>query len=751
MSSQQPSPRGVTNAWRTFLGLFGAWTLLAAGFLGLLVYSSSREDRSIALNRAMDSYRKDLVYRRWAAERGGVYVPADGRTPPNPFLKNHRERDVTTTTGRQLTLVNPAYLTRMVHEMSDEKAGHSSHITSLNPIRPENAADPWERKVLQLFERGSRDYSEVLQESGRPVLRYMGAFLVEPGCLGCHAEQGYKVGDVRGGISVTVPIGPGAAPAGLTYRRVTLLILLVFWALGGLGILLWVRKLASTRRRQLGMIQDLEQSSLRFRLLFESSPAPMLINRSGSLLLANPAAARLLEAERPEDLVGREVLDIVHPDFRSAVAERLQLAAQGGQPPPAIQEIFLTLRGNPVWVEVQTVPIELQGGRATLVFAQDLSQQRQDESERRKLETEVQHAQRLDSLGSLAGGIAHDMNNVLAAVLGMSTLLQLKHAEDPPLVKSLETIENAATRGRDLVKGLTDFARKGLHEPAVMDLNVLVRKELDLLIRTSRQRFVFEVQLADGLPPIMGEATTLGSAFMNLCVNAFDAMPRGGTLHIRSYSEGSRVLLQVRDTGEGIPADILPRVMEPFFTTKPAGRGTGLGLAMAYGTAKAHGGTLDIQSEVGKGTCITLGFPSVVTRTDAGSTAVAADPAPERPLRILLVDDDDLIRGTLPSMLEQLGHQVDTASSGLDALRRLDAGLPADLVILDHHMPGMSGGETLPRILQLRPEAQIVVATGFLDTDLKILLADFPAVLTLPKPFTVAELKRILQAVPRPA
>ena len=729
---------------KTFLTLMTAWTLVAAGILGLILYSSAREDRVIALNRATDSYRKDLVYRRWAAQRGGVYVPADEKTPPNPYLKDHAQRDVTTSTGKQLTLVNPAYLTRMVHEMSDENSGHTSHITSLKPIRPENAADLWEQKALQAFEQGARDYSEVLQENGRPVLRYMGAFLVEPGCLGCHAEQGYKVGDVRGGISVTVPVGLPAA-AGLTHKGVSILVVLAFWTMGSLGIFLWVRRLASASRKQEDLIQDLELSSLRFRLLFESSPAPMLINASGRLLLANAAAARMLEADRPEDLIGLEVPEIISPDDRAAVTERIRASARDGMPTPPVQEAFLTRTGREVWVEVQTVPIGLPGGRATLVFALDLSQQRRDEEERRKLEAEVQHSQRLDSLGSLAGGIAHDMNNVLAAVMGMASLLQLKHESDPPLAKSLLTIEHAATRGRDLVKGLTDFARKGLHEPAVMDLNALVRKELDLLIRTSRQRFVFEVQLEKELPPIMGEATTLGSAFMNLCVNAFDAMPRGGTLWIRTFRQDGRVMLQVQDTGEGIPQEILPRVTEPFFTTKAAGRGTGLGLAMVYGTAKAHGGTLDILSEVGDGTCITLGFPSLLPGSPAKQMILPADLSPKHSLRILLVDDDDLIRSTLPPMLEQLGHLVEVASSGLEALRRLGGGLEADLVILDHHMPGLSGAETLPRILQLRPEARIILATGYLDTDLKILLADFPAVVTLPKPFGVAELERVLR------
>jgi CheY-like chemotaxis protein/anti-sigma regulatory factor (Ser/Thr protein kinase) len=280
-----------------------------------------------------------------------------------------------------------------------------------------------------------------------------------------------------------------------------------------------------------------------------------------------------------------------------------------------------------------------------------------------------------------------------------------------------------------------------------MDLNELVRKELDLLVRTSRQRFTFDVALQEALPPIMGEQSTLASAFMNLCVNAFDAMPRGGTLTIRTRLDGGQVCLLVADTGEGIPADILPQVTDPFFTTKPTGRGTGLGLAMVYGTVKAHEGSLDIQSEVGQGTRITLRVPAMQPEDTVAETVPAPHPDPEATLRILLVDDDEVIRSSVPAMLEQLGHRVETASSGLEAIRRLDAGLEVDLVILDHNMPGMSGADTLPRLFQVRPGIRILIATGFQDKELKALLADFPSVITLLKPFTLAELRQVLQGI----
>jgi PAS domain S-box-containing protein len=524
-------------------------------------------------------------------------------------------------------------------------------------------------------------------------------------------------------------------------------VIAVFWLLGGSGIMVWVRRLVRSAQVQQAMLDEVEESSQRFHQLFQSSPAPMFIHRDGCFTEVNLAAAHLLDADEPGQLVGLEVLSFIHPEYRYLVGERIHRIQDPGHIAPAVEEVFLTYRGREVWVQVQTAAIDLPGGPAILVFAQDLSERRRAEEERRKMEAEIQHAQKLDSLGSLAGGIAHDMNNVLGAILGMATLLQMKREGDEALLKSLRTIENAASRGRDLVKGLTDFARKGLQQAQRLDLNALLREELDLLVRTSRQRFTFEVELDETLPPIMGERSSLGSAFMNLAVNAFDAMPRGGTFRVRTFQDGDRVCLEVADTGEGIPADILSRVTDPFFTTKPQGRGTGLGLAMVYGTVKAHGGSLDIQSEVGKGTRIRLHLPALVTRTLPGEPEEPAEVHPDRHLRILLVDDDELIRDILPPMIEQLGHRVEIASSGLEALRRLDAGLEVDLVILDHNMPGMTGAETLPRLFQLRPTVRVLISTGFLDTDLKILLADFPAVATLQKPFSLDELRMALQAI----
>jgi len=372
------------------------------------------------------------------------------------------------------------------------------------------------------------------------------------------------------------------------------------------------------------------------------------------------------------------------------------------------------------------------------------------EEERKRLETELQHAQKLESLGSLAGGVAHDMNNVLGAIHAVTQTLKAVHAGEDRLMASITTIERAAMRGRDLVKGLSDFARKDLREACPVDLNEVVGQECELLRRTLLQRIRLDVALEEGLPMVMGEPSALGSAFMNLCVNAVDAMAEGGVLVIRTRAlPGAQVELAVDDTGQGMEPWVLQRAMEPFYTTKPYGKGTGLGLSMVYSTVKAHGGSISIDSRPGEGTRIRLRLPALAgAARPAPPEPVPADPG--RPLRILLVDDDELIRDAAPELLELLGHQVTTASSGSEGLALLDLDVEVDVVLLDLNMPGMSGTETLALLRERRPGLPVILATGFLGDAVTHLLASDPHLLALSKPYTLEEARvKLIEAVSR--
>lgn len=375
-----------------------------------------------------------------------------------------------------------------------------------------------------------------------------------------------------------------------------------------------------------------------------------------------------------------------------------------------------------------------------------LAERLQREQERRRFEAQLARSQKMESLGSLAGGVAHDMNNVLGAILGLASAHASLQPAGSSSQKAFETIEKAARRGGTLVRGLLDFTRKGLVEEAAVDLNTLVQEEVHLLERTTLSRVDCVLSLDPQLRPIRGDAGALSHVLMNLCVNAVDAMPQGGTLTLRTRNlPGDRVELQVADTGAGMTPEVLEKALEPFFTTKDQGKGTGLGLSIVYGTVKAHGGSVELQSQPGEGTTVTLGFPALAT---AATEIAQKEPSGIHDARktVLLVDDDDLVRTATEALLGVLGHAVVAVPSGEEALAQLEAGLAVDLVLLDLNMPGLGGPGTLPRLRAAWPHLPVLLATGRADHAALALAKAHPGVGLMAKPFSLQELRRAIAA-----
>ncbi|HWQ08910.1 MAG TPA: PAS domain S-box protein, partial [Holophaga sp.] len=494
-----------------------------------------------------------------------------------------------------------------------------------------------------------------------------------------------------------------------------------------------------TARRQAE--ETLRASEARFRTLTEQAPIPLFVQQDDVYVYCNPAALRLLHAPDEAAVLGRPSLDIVHPDDRPGTGEVIQQRREGRLRTDRHPERFVALDGAIIDVEVIGAPISLGGRAAMLVFAEDVTARNRDERLRRTLEQELNRSQKLQSLGSLAGGVAHDMNNVLGAILNLATLHRDKAPEGSPLRQSMETIARACLRGGTMVKGLLGFAREGLAEERPLDLNELVREEVALLERTTLQKVRLEMDLAEGLRAVIGDASALAHALMNLCVNAVDAMPDGGTLSIRTGNEpGGTVLLAVGDTGCGMPAEVMEKALDPFFTTKPQGKGTGLGLSIVYGTVKAHGGQLQLKSAPGEGTVVEIRLPAWT----AGPAPAPPEEAPDRAQRskrILVVDDDELIQDSIHLLLEALGHQPVVAGSGEEALAALEAGSAFDVVILDLNMPGLGGARTLQRIRELRPALPVLLATGRADRQAVELVRTVPQVTLLAKPFSLEDLR----------
>jgi CheY-like chemotaxis protein len=330
----------------------------------------------------------------------------------------------------------------------------------------------------------------------------------------------------------------------------------------------------------------------------------------------------------------------------------------------------------------------------------------------------------MEAIGQLTGGVAHDFNNLLMAVMGNLDLLRKRLPDDPRLHRLVNGAQQGAERGAALTQRLLAFARQQDLRAVPVDLGALVRDMSNLLERSLGPRVVLRLDIPEELPPACVDTNQLELAVLNLAINARDAMPDGGAIEIRlaawqakndaTLQPGNYLKLSVVDTGTGMPPDVLKRAIEPFFSSKPVGKGTGLGLSMVHGLAVQLGGALQLASTLGKGTTATLVLPVATSAPEAESPAPSV-PKIKRSAVILLVDDDPLIAMSTAEMLEDLGHRVIGASSGLHALDILRSDQEIDLMMTDHVMPGMTGIELAVASRELRPELLVLLATGFAE------------------------------------
>ena len=343
---------------------------------------------------------------------------------------------------------------------------------------------------------------------------------------------------------------------------------------------------------------------------------------------------------------------------------------------------------------------------------------------REKAQEQLRQAQKMETIGQLTGGVAHDFNNLLMAVMGNLDLLRKRLPDDPRLHRLVEGAIQGAERGASLTQRLLAFARQQDLRAVSVDLRALVEGMVELLERSLGPRVKLRLDIAHGLPPARIDANQLELAILNLAINARDAMPDGGSIEITvaeyrtdgdaALSPGHYLKLSVADTGSGMSPETLKRAIEPFFSTKQVGKGTGLGLSMVHGLAVQLGGTLQLTSAIGQGTCATLVLPVANVAPVTESPAPVADKI-KRKAVILFVDDDPLIAMSTTEMLEDLGHRVIGVNSGDHALDILKSEQPLDLMVTDHMMPGMTGLELAAASRQVRPSLPVLLATGYAE------------------------------------
>jgi PAS domain S-box-containing protein len=351
------------------------------------------------------------------------------------------------------------------------------------------------------------------------------------------------------------------------------------------------------------------------------------------------------------------------------------------------------------------------------------------EEEKAHLEEQVQQSQKLESIGRLAGGVAHDLNNLLSPILGYSEMLLDETSPGDESRFSLEEIVQASMRARDLVRQLLAFSRKQVLEFKPLDLNAVIENFRKLLRRTIREDVELEFELEPGLPSVSGDVGQIEQMLMNLAVNAQDAMPEGGSLTIATSkveldedyaashegtAAGTYVQLELRDTGIGMPPDVMNHIFEPFFTTKPVDKGTGLGLATVYGIIKQHGGSINVYSEPGLGTRFRIFLPLAEGMQAAMAEAANIPASTSGDETILLVEDNSQVRKLTHRMLLRHGYNVMIAGSGVEALGLVaDYDGPLDLLLTDVIMPAMSGRELYDELAASYPGMKVLYMSGY--------------------------------------
>ena len=449
-----------------------------------------------------------------------------------------------------------------------------------------------------------------------------------------------------------------------------------------------------------------EHQSLLTNILESARESIYAVDMDGRFKWCNSATLLALGLQRDE-FIGRRLVDLVYEADREVIARKLGLALLGEA--QTYEMRYLSVGGKLRYARVDNSPLIMEG-RTTgvLGIARDITEQK-EERER------AARADKLRALGQLASGVAHDFNNSLAAILGRAQLLR-RQTQDEALVRNIEIIQTAAEDAAATVRRIQTFARKSpAKEFEMLDVSSLLNDAIEI----TRTRWENEARLrgldyqvvleAESGQHTFGSASELREVFVNLIVNAVDAMPKGGLLSIGCERAGTRLRLRFADSGTGMPDDVRQKIFDPFFTTKGA-QGTGLGLSVSYSIIERHEGLISVSSEVGGGTVFTIDLPAVTS--EPTTTEAAAENIEVPSLSILVIDDEPSVRETLAEMLEIMGHRVLLAESGQSALETL-AGNDCDLVFTDLAMPEMDGWETSREIRKRWPEMNVVLVTGY--------------------------------------
>ena len=519
-------------------------------------------------------------------------------------------------------------------------------------------------------------------------------------------------------------------------------------------------RLSNTLRAVSQQAEELQESEGRYRLLADNMRDVLFLqDLDFRIQYVSPSVERLF-GYTIEEFQSLNVQEIFSDRSRKAARESFLCAltmADGGEFEVPTQEFeYIRKDGSTFWGEVTPTFVCDHEGRVvgTQGLLRDISFRKQIENEREELERELRQSEKLNAIGQLAGGIAHDFNNQLAPIMAHADLLARGLTDPESIATHAQKIITSARNAADLTGKLLAFARKGTYERRPVDLHEVINEVAEILVHSIDRRIKVKRHYEAASASVEGDRTQLQNVLLNLALNARDAMPDGGEILFKTQicaddgeqpsPSGSRLVILVADTGEGMDEVVREQVFEPFFTTKAPGKGTGMGLAAAYGTVASHGGRIEIASEVGEGTTVSVSLPLTAAptgiRVDSFAENIAVGAG-----RVLVVDDEDGVRAALSDLLESLGWTVVAFGRASEATAYYEENwAELDLVVLDLVLPDMNGRDALAVLRKLNPEVRVLLVSGYTaDDEIQELLRS-DTIEFLEKPFLLADLAESL-------
>ena len=505
---------------------------------------------------------------------------------------------------------------------------------------------------------------------------------------------------------------------------------------GEISAVIGIIRDVTERKRAEALLRESEE---RYRSAVDQVGDYILIHRNGRILFANKSAAHAVGLQNGDEMIGLSLVDLAHADSKDVIRSRVAQLNEGGDVIPWMEQAFKKVDGTEILGELISRKISYKGSPAVLVVIRDITDRKRVEEEHRRLEERIRNAEKFSSLGMLAGGVAHDYNNLLMGVLGNASLLLSEVPRESPHHTRIQHIEKAAQHAAELTRQLQTYSGGGEFVSRPTDMGILVREMSDLLSATMSKKIKVEYDFAEDVPAVEADATQLRQVFMNLMINAAEAIGgRGGVIVIRTrliradrgllnstylqndMAEGDCVSVEVVDDGPGMEPETQSRVFDPFFSTKQTGRG--LGLAVVLGIVRRHGGALRVDSRPGNGTVFQLLFPPSARRPESDSAG--RDPVVRAgdwrgSGLVLVVDDEEHVRSVAGAALEAAGFEVETASGGREALVEFGK-RPDDFVavLLDMTMPDMSGEEVLRDLKRVRSDVPVILSSGYTKSEI---------------------------------